>query len=174
MANAKDLTPIVPQVGKRTSNVVNIAAMNDINANGSAYPLVAGETFVAPPYDDINAKGLLREVQVREGSNAKFYLLQGKKRDASGAEVDYFMNLNTLLKRDVNRDIVNPTWEDQSWDSILKSLCKMGEIKVLEMRKILVPVFDRETGRPESTIDANNVSHYVTREQTVPVYTPRA
>ena len=32
MANAKDLTPIVPQVGKRTSNVVNIAAMNDINA----------------------------------------------------------------------------------------------------------------------------------------------
>ena len=165
MANAKDLTPIEPQV-------VNIAAMNDINANGSAYPLVAGETFVAPPYDDINAKGLLREVQVREGSNAKFYLLQGKKRDASGAEVDYFMNLNTLLKRDVNRVMVNPTWEDQSWDSILKSLCKMGEIKVLEMRKILVPVF--RDGRPESTIDANNVSHYVTREQTVPVYSPRA
>ena len=149
MANAKDLTPIEPQVGKRATSVVNIAAMNDINA-----------------------KGLLREVQVREGSNAKFYLLQGKKRDASGAEVDYFMNLNTLLKRDVNRVMVNPTWEDQSWDSILKSLCKMGEIKVLEMRKILVPVF--KDGRPESTIDANNVSHYVTREQTVPVYSPRA
>ena len=172
MANAKDLTAIEPQVGKRATSVVTIAAMNDINSNGTAYPLVEGESFVAPPYDDIDAKGLLREVQVREGSNAKFYLLQGKKRDASGAEVDYFMNLNTLLKRDVNRVMVNPTWEDPSWDSILKSLCKMGEIKVLGMRKILTPVF--KDGRPESTIDANNVSHYVTREQTVPVYTPRA
>ena len=85
----------------------------------------------------------------------------------NGVTKESWFCLNTLRKTDVNREPVHPKWYNMASNKErVEALCKLGTIEAKGTTKIMVPVFGND-GRPQSTIDENNVSRYVSREQTV-------
>lgn len=166
MANSTS-KPASLRVGNRTVAKVSVSEYNTDTDRGTVYQLSAGEGFRFPAFtDDLQ----LEKVPVTAGSNNFYYLIHGDIIRADKSEEPSYFNLNSLNKRDVNGVAVNPSWQGLSPEERVKALCKMQEIKVVEMKTIDSPVYDG--GQRKVVIDENNVQHYVTRPQTVPVITP--
>lgn len=166
MANSTS-KPAALRVGNRTVAKVSVSEYNANTDRGTVYQLNAGEGFRFPKFtDDLQ----LEKVPVTEGSNNYYYLIHGDIIHADKSEESSYFNLNSLNKRDVNGVAVNPSWQPLSPEERIKALCEMQEIKVVEMKTIDSPVYDG--GQRKTVVDENNVQHYVTRPQTVPVITP--
>ena len=164
MANCKKITNLLPisnqaERGFKTTSLDNVA---ETGTQVETFALQDGDKFQFPKIEDVT----IAEVAVRPGSTGKMYLVAGMLT-RNGVTKESWFCLNTLRKTDVNREPVYPKWYNMASNKErVEALCALGTIEAKGTTKIMVPVFGND-GRPKSTIDENNVSRYVSREQTV-------
>ena len=164
MANCKKITNLLPisnqaERGFKTISLDNVA---ETGTQVETFALQDGDKFQFPKIEDVT----IAEVAVRPGSTGKMYLVAGMLT-RNGVTKESWFWLNTLRKTDVNREPVHPKWYNMASNKErVEALCNLGTIEAKGTTKIMVPVFGTD-GRPKSTIDENNVSRYVAREQTV-------
>ena len=164
MANCKKITNLLPisnqaERGFKTISLDNVA---ETGTQVETFALQDGDKFQFPKIEDVT----IAEVAVRPGSTGKMYLVAGMLT-RNGVTKESWFCLNTLRKTDVNREPVYPKWYNMASNKErVEALCALGTIEAKGTTKIMVPVFGND-GRPKSTIDENNVSRYVSREQTV-------
>ena len=164
MANCKKITNLLPisnqaERGFKTISLDNVA---ETGTQVETFALQDGDKFQFPKIEDVT----IAEVAVRPGSTGKLYLVAGMLT-RNGVTKESWFCLNTLRKTDVNREPVPPKWYNMASNrERVEALCALGTIEAKGTTKIMVPVFGND-GRPQSTIDENNVSRYVAREQTV-------
>lgn len=168
MANYQGSVANEPQMGNRDVTSISAEQYAESNASVETYSLPVGRTFRFPKKEDMQ----IRKVQVRKGSDASFYLVNGGLVSEDGKNVTpSWFNLNSLTKRDADRVAVNPSWVDLDPATRLEALAKMGEIKAEKVIKVQMPVFTANGERQYAT-DENFVSHSVTRPRDVVVFTP--
>ena len=164
MANCKKITNLLPisnqaERGFKTISLDNVA---ETGTQVETFALQDGDKFQFPKIEDVT----IAEVAVRPGSTGKMYLVAGMLTH-NGVTKESWFCLNTLRKTNVNREPVYPKWYNMASNKErVEALCNLGTIEAKGTTKIMVPVFGND-GRPQSTIDENNVSRYVSREQTV-------
>lgn len=164
MSNCKKITNLLPisnqaERGFKTISLDNVA---ETGTQVETFALQDGDKFQFPKIEDVT----IAEVAVRPGSTGKMYLVAGMLT-RNGVTKESWFCLNTLRKTDVNREPVHPKWYNMASNKErVEALCNLGTIEAKGTVKIMVPVFGND-GRPQSTIDENNVSRYVAREQTV-------
>ena len=164
MANCKKITNLLPisnqaERGFKTISLDNVA---ETGTQVETFALQPGDKFQFPKVEDVT----IAEVAVRPGSTGKMYLVAGMLT-RNGVTKESWFCLNTLRKTDVNREPVDPKWYNMASNrERIEALCALGTLETKGTTKIMVPVFGTD-GRPQSTIDENNVSRYVAREQTV-------
>lgn len=108
-----------------------------------SYAPKAGWTYRFPKLED----AIVKKQPVQEGGTAMQYLVDCESsEDGKTFNKDWF-SLNSLAKRDAKQNPVHSTWYalGNTYERLV-ALCKKGELKVGQIKQILVPVFDK--GKP--------------------------
>lgn len=158
-------TPTLVGVDGRHAEIGGLENIEGINApgTGNVYGLRSGEIFFIPEGDVTTAKYDVRAGQAKDGP--KVILVACYRGSDQKSLKPGWVSLNTLVKRDIDGNSVNPMLAGLQYPEVISKLQgKYWQAKAA--RPIDVQAYDL-SGTRMTTVDENNVEHPVIRKQNV-------
>ena len=170
-----------------TRPVETVSSFDDlkgVSESFSGFSVEVGDVFNFPIAAEQEIKRQRVQAKLRTDEKPTYVYFIKSVRTRNGVKTNEWFSLNFLNKQDADRVAVNPTWYNLGdAKSRAEKLVAMGEIKVLDTKKIRVPVF--QGGRPNRipTLDPNTgeqvidetgtaLTHVETRQQDAYIITP--